>query len=123
MTQDDWRPTGSLEHLRQRARMLAAIRRFFDELDIIEVDTPLLCHGIGTDPQLAFFSTELYFYPNRETLYLQTSPEFSMKRLLAAGYGSIYKFVRLSETASPAVFIIRSSPCSNGIESVSIYFN
>ncbi len=94
MTPGDWRPTGSLEHLRQRARMLAAIRRFFDESNILEVETPLLCHGIGTDPQLAFFSTEFWFHPNRQMLYLQTSPEFAMKRLLAAGYGSIYQICK-----------------------------
>ncbi|HBA65419.1 MAG TPA: EF-P lysine aminoacylase GenX, partial [Methylococcaceae bacterium] len=91
MTPDDWRPTGSLGHLRHRARMLTAIRRFFDKLDVLEVETPLLCQGIGTDPQLAFFSTEFCFHPNRQTLYLQTSPEFAMKRLLAADYGSIYQ--------------------------------
>ncbi len=71
--------------------MLATIRQFFNDRGVLEVETPLLSHGIGTEPQLAFFSTEYYLYPDKETLFLQTSPEFAMKRLLAAGSGSIYQ--------------------------------
>ena len=87
----DWRPTCSIEFVRQRARLLRQIREFFWTRGVLEVETPLLSRTIGTDPQLAFFSTEFDFTPQRETLYLQTSPEFVMKRLLAAGSGSIYK--------------------------------
>jgi len=71
--------------------MLAAIRRFFDTQEVLEVETPLLCRATGTDPQLDFFSSQFNFPPNQQTLYLQTSPEFAMKRLLAAGSGSIYQ--------------------------------
>lgn len=53
----NWRPTCSLELLQARARMLRRIRDFFAERGVLEVETPLLGHGIGTDPQLAFFST------------------------------------------------------------------
>lgn len=74
--------------------MLATIRQFFNDRGVLEVETPLLSHGIGTDPQLAFFSTEYCFQPKTETLYLQTSPEFAMKRLLAAGSGSIYQICK-----------------------------
>lgn len=82
--------------------MLADIRRFFAERAVLEVETPLLSHSIGTDPHLAFFTTQ-YLSPGtvcmpqagqepaRPTLFLQTSPEFAMKRLLAAGSGSIYQ--------------------------------
>ncbi|MGZ5609180.1 MAG: EF-P lysine aminoacylase EpmA [Methylobacter sp.] len=87
----DWRPTCSLELMRLRAQMLAEIRRFFAERSVLEVETPLLSHSIGTDPQLAFFTTEYCLPPRRQTLFLQTSPEFAMKRLLAAGSGSIYQ--------------------------------
>jgi lysyl-tRNA synthetase class 2 len=71
--------------------MLAQIRRFFAERSVLEVETPLLSHSIGTDPQLEFFTAEYCASPLRQTLFLQTSPEFAMKRLLAAGSGSIYQ--------------------------------
>lgn len=87
----DWRPACSLESMRLRARMLAEIRRFFAERSVLEVETPLLSHSIGTDPQLQFFTAEYCLPPRRQTLFLQTSPEFAMKRLLAAGSGSIYQ--------------------------------
>lgn len=74
--------------------MLAAIRRFFDARDVLEVETPLLCRATGTDPQLDFFSSQFKFPPNQQTLFLQTSPEFAMKRLLAAGSGSIYQICK-----------------------------
>ncbi len=74
--------------------MLATIRRFFSERAVLEVETPLLSQAIGTDPQLEFFTTEFNFPPSRQTLYLQTSPEFAMKRLLASGSGSIYQICK-----------------------------
>jgi lysyl-tRNA synthetase class 2 len=74
--------------------MLQAIRQFFTERGVLEVETPLLCHGSGTDPQLSFFTSEFRFPPNQQTLFLQTSPEFAMKRLLAAGSGSIFQICK-----------------------------
>lgn len=74
--------------------MLYEIRRFFLARDVLEVETPLLGHCIGTDPQLAFFSTDYCSPPLQQTLFLQTSPEFAMKRLLAAGSGSIYQICK-----------------------------
>lgn len=74
--------------------MLADIRRFFSGRDVLEVETPLLCRTTGTDPQLDFFSTSLHSPPHNSTLFLQTSPEFAMKRLLAAGSGSIYQICK-----------------------------
>ena len=87
-------PSCQLEQIQHRAHVLAKIRQFFKDRDVVEVETPILCHGIGTDPQLAFFSTQYNFQPEAETLYLQTSPEFAMKRLLAAGSGSIYQICK-----------------------------
>lgn len=89
-----WQPSCSVEHLRKRAQMLAAIRRFFDLRQVLEVETPLLCQTTGTDPQLDFFSSEFTPFPHRHPLFLQTSPEFAMKRLLAAGSGSIYQICK-----------------------------
>ncbi len=76
--------------------MLSRIRRFFAERGILEVETPLLCRASGTDPNLHPFVTE-FLLPGQTQgtpLYLQTSPEFAMKRLLAAGSGSIYQICK-----------------------------
>jgi elongation factor P--(R)-beta-lysine ligase len=86
-----WQPTAAIEHLRRRAQLLADIRAFFSRRGVLEVETPLLCHGIGTDPQLDFFHSTWRNGAVAQTLYLQTSPEFSMKRLLAAGSGCIFQ--------------------------------
>ena len=90
----NWRPTCAVEHLRFRAQMLAEIRAFFLERQVLEVETPLLCRTTGTDPQLDFFATRLDSPPIHSSLFLQTSPEFAMKRLLAAGSGSIYQICK-----------------------------
>lgn len=80
--------------LRLRARLLHDIRGFFQERDVLEVETPLMGHHTGTDPHLDFFSTTYHSPPKHQPLYLQTSPEFAMKRLLAAGSGSIYQICK-----------------------------
>jgi lysyl-tRNA synthetase class 2 len=74
--------------------MLFNIRAFFLNKAVLEVETPLLCHAVGTDPNLAFFATDYNSPPLRQPLFLQTSPEFAMKRLLAAGSGSIYQICK-----------------------------
>ena len=92
--QPDWQPSCSIELLRIRAQILAEIRRFFLARAVLEVETPILSHSSGTDPQLDFFTADYYAHPLKQTLYLQTSPEFAMKRLLAAGSGSIYQICK-----------------------------
>ena len=80
-----------MDMLRLRAQVLEDIRRFFSARAVLEVETPLLSFSSGTDPQLDFFTTGYCSPPLQHTLFLQTSPEFAMKRLLAAGSGSIYQ--------------------------------
>ena len=77
--------------------MLARIRDFFSEHDILEVDTPALSRAATTDPSLSSFTT-CFHGPgpaSGETFYLHTSPEYPMKRLLAAGLGSIYQICKV----------------------------
>jgi elongation factor P--(R)-beta-lysine ligase len=90
----DWQPSCSLELLRLRAQLFQNIRQFFAEKSVLEVETPLLSAAIGTDPNLDFFITDYHLPPRQQTLFLQTSPEFAMKRLLAAGSGSIYQICK-----------------------------
>ena len=94
--QADWQPACSLSILRQRAKLNARIRDFFQARGVLEVETPLLgCHTV-TDPALRAFGTE-FVLPGQShgrRLFLQTSPEYAMKRLLAAGAGSIYQICK-----------------------------
>ena len=96
MRKDNWRPSASIETLKQRASTMRQIRQFFAELDVLEVDTPALSHATVTDQHLHSFSTQFNhpFATQACTLYLQTSPEFAMKRLLCAGSGAIYQICK-----------------------------
>jgi lysyl-tRNA synthetase class 2 len=86
-SQSDYLPTATLPALQFRARLLAAARRFFDARGYFEVDTPLLSRDRAVDPNLEPFQIAAATVP----LYLQTSPEFAMKRLLSAGAQAIYQ--------------------------------
>lgn len=89
----DWQPTASIEQLRQRADLVSQIRQFFSVRDVLEVDTPAMSHATVTDIHLHTFQTEFVGpgYADGSKLYFMTSPEFHMKRLLAAGSGCIYQ--------------------------------
>ncbi|MEE8321324.1 MAG: elongation factor P--(R)-beta-lysine ligase, partial [Gammaproteobacteria bacterium] len=93
----DWRPSASLGMIRQRADLLKAIRDFMQERAILEVETPVLSHAAVTDTHIHSFNTVYHPQdrPSPETLYLHTSPEYCMKRLLAAGSGPIYQITRV----------------------------
>jgi len=82
-----------------RANILSDIRFFFQRKKVVEVETPSLSVGTITDPYLEAFSSKYNFFNHSDLsvspiLYLQTSPEFHMKRLLASGYGCIYQICK-----------------------------
>ena len=93
----DWQPTVTLEVLKLRARLLERIRAFFSERGVLEVETPVLSTAAVTDPMLASMATRYTGprFPRGQAFYLHTSPEFPMKRLLAAGSGSIYQICKV----------------------------
>jgi lysyl-tRNA synthetase class 2 len=94
---NDWRPSVSLEILKKRAQLLADVRLFFAQKQVLEVETPILSVAAPTAPYLDSFKTN--YIPigtaDRQAYYLQTSPEFAMKRLLASGSGSIYQIAKV----------------------------
>ena len=92
-TQTSWHPTASVEVLRLRAGMLARTRAFFERRQVMEVETPVLSAAGTTDVNIHSLSTRVAGQPG--SLYLHTSPEFPMKRLLAAGSGDIYQIARV----------------------------
>ncbi len=95
MTPDNsWQPIASLDIIQKRAALLWQIRDFMDRHDILEVDTPVLSHFAVTDPYIESMHTSNVFEKNTP-LYLHTSPEYCMKRLLAAGSGSIYQITHV----------------------------
>lgn len=89
-----WAMSISPEHLRQKAQILQNIRAFFAARNVIEVDVPVLCQAGVTDPYLDNFSTAFMATGQPQTYYLQTSPEYALKRMLASGAGDIYAMAK-----------------------------
>lgn len=88
----DWQPSASARTLEMRANMLYQIREFFRNKNVLEVETPIMSHAATTDPAIESFSCDSVYKTG--PLYLQTSPEFAMKRLLSAGFTHIYQIVK-----------------------------
>ena len=93
----DWQPSASFDALRLRAALNARIRAFFESRGVIEVETPVMSLAGNTDPNIASFSLEFSGRTDgapRER-WLRTSPEYPLKRLLAAGFGDCYELGRV----------------------------
>jgi lysyl-tRNA synthetase class 2 len=104
----DWRPTASLEALRLRAGLLGTVRTYFREQGVLEVETPALATAAVTDVHLASLEVRVMGAAEAASAsantsvghvaaprYLHTSPEYHMKRLLAAGSGDIWQAARV----------------------------
>jgi len=92
-----WRPYADKRLIELRAETYSKIRQFMAEQKVLEVETPVLSQATVTDVQLDSFRSE---YSSLQTssgkiLYLQTSPEYAMKRLLASGTGAIYQISKV----------------------------
>ncbi len=88
----DWRPRANTAVLHARARLYGAIRHYFEARGVLEVETPILSAAATVDPHIDSFSTR---EPGGRQWWLHTSPEFGMKRLLAAGSGPVYQIARV----------------------------
>jgi len=97
LDKESWKPSADIKTLKRRAQYLADVRLFFAERGVWEAETPILSQAAPTAPYLDSFTTD--YIPigsqSKQNHYLQTSPEFAMKRLLAAGSGSIYQIARV----------------------------
>jgi lysyl-tRNA synthetase class 2 len=82
----NWQPTASIENLKQRAIVMQNIRNFFAKRNVLEVETPLFYPSTVTDPVQKAFQLG--------NCFLQTSPEYAMKRLLAANSGDIFQICK-----------------------------
>jgi len=90
----NWQPTATMGTLRERARLIATVRAFFAARDIWEVETPVLGQGGSTDVHLVSLSSLARTDKGQRKLWLQTSPEFHMKRLLVADSGPIFQLAK-----------------------------
>jgi lysyl-tRNA synthetase class 2 len=84
-----WRPTASKSALRQRAAALRSTREFFNARQVLEVETPALINAPVSDVNLG--SVRAQMSGSEQTFFMHTSPEYAMKRLLAAGSGDIFQ--------------------------------
>lgn len=97
MPKDDWQPSAKLHNLQLRAHLLRSIRQFFLQRGVLEVETPVLSSAAPTDPSIESIQAQLQVAGSVQAtpVFLQTSPEFAMKRLLANGSGAIYQVCKV----------------------------
>ena len=89
-----WRPSASLDTLKRRAQALADTRDFFRQRGVLEVETPAMINAPVSDVNIGSVRADVPGW-NGAPLFLHTSPEYAMKRLLAAGSGDIYQLCRV----------------------------
>jgi len=90
---NQWQPSGSIDSIVKRAQILSKIRKYFVNQNVLEVETPTISPSTVTDVHLEAMTT-IHTNPQsvkKTHLFLQTSPEYFMKRMLSAGFPSIYQ--------------------------------
>ncbi len=95
MTEHSFKPTANVQAMQARATLYQQIRQFFAARQVMEVETPILSQAAVTDVHLASIMATRHVNAQQQTAYLQTSPEFAMKRLVASGSGSIYQICKV----------------------------
>jgi len=91
-----WQPSGSIDSIVKRAQILSKIRNYFANQNVLEVETPTISPSTVTDVHLEAMTT-IHTNPQsveKTHLFLQTSPEYYMKRMLSAGFPSIYQITK-----------------------------
>ena len=115
-----------LQRFHDRKRFLDGVRTFFDERNFLEVETPIVVPSPGMEPHLLAFETEFTAATDVKgsKLYLHTSPEYAMKRLLAHGAGDIYQIARvfrdepISRTHNPEFSMLEFYRCPGDLETL-----
>ena len=92
MSRTEWKPNADVRTLQLRASLLAIVRDYFRTSNVMEVETPVLARATATDVHIQSLRTRI---AGQGEFYLQTSPEYAMKRLLATGAGDIYQIARV----------------------------
>ncbi|MGR3808774.1 lysyl-tRNA synthetase, class 2 [Pasteurella testudinis DSM 23072] len=95
--QQQWQPSAAIKNIIARAKIVAELRSFFIDRGLLEVETPILSEYGVTDVHLSVFETQFNapFQSQAKPLFLATSPEYHMKRLLAAGSGPIFQICKV----------------------------
>ena len=87
----DWKPSSSFQEIQRRSKILHTLRDYFYQAGVMEVDVPILSQFATVDPHIDSFDVVMNVFDGKALYYyLHTSPEFSMKRLLALGSDDIY---------------------------------
>jgi len=113
-----------IQRFRDRKRFFDGVRKFFDKKGFLEVDTPVVVPSPGLEPHLLAFETEFTTSKERNSskLYLHTSPEYAMKRMLAHGAGDIYQIARvfrdepISNTHNPEFTMLEFYRCPGDLD-------
>ncbi len=95
----DWQPSASLDTLKKRAQLLGQLRCFFVQRQVLEVEVPILCEQAITDVHIESIPARVAGPRGMRDYFLATSPEYAMKRLLAAGSGPIYSLGKVFRQA------------------------